>query len=90
VIISTISSRLTPFSMAFPRWEGKLVRPIERDQAGDRDQAAVALAQALTAPDLAEQNGVGDLRKSRRDVAPGRALSLLGHRPRSSLKASLI
>ena len=61
----------------FPKVERKLVRPIERDQAGDRDQAAVALAQAERR-ETSPTHKVLISRKSRRDVAPGgaRCLSL--------------
>lgn len=61
----------------FPKVEGKLVRPIERDQAGDRDQAAVALAQALAAPDLADRT-VSVISASRGAMSPqgARCLSL--------------
>ena len=47
----------------------QLVRAVERDEAGDRHEAAVAWRERRVLPDIAEQHFVGDLSQMRREVA---------------------
>src|SRR5829696_1732470 len=47
----------------------QLLLPAERDQGRDHDQAAVALRQARTLPDIAEQHLLGIVDQPRDDVA---------------------
>src|SRR4051794_25203736 len=47
----------------------ELVDPVERNEARDGHQAAVARRQGRALPDVPEQNLVGDLGQVRRDVA---------------------
>src|ERR1700733_2008993 len=53
--------------------ELELVAPIESDQTGDGDEAAVVGAQSGAPPNVIEQDSVADLREVWRDVAPGSA-----------------
>src|ERR1017187_1489672 len=48
--------------------KGQLVRPVERDEACDGNQAPVARRQARPLPYLAEQHLVGNIRERGRDV----------------------
>src|ERR1700722_6307055 len=54
-----------------PEVELELVAPIESDQTGDGDEAAVAGAQSGAPPNVIEQDSVADLCEARGDVAPG-------------------
>src|SRR5271167_1711338 len=47
----------------------QFIGPVERNQAGNRDQASVALGEARPLPDLAEQHPVAEICERRSDVA---------------------
>ena len=51
--------------------ELELVAPVESDQTGDGDEAAVRRAEPRPPPYVVEQDIVADLCKARRDVAQG-------------------
>jgi len=71
---STSSSRVTPFSIARPRWKAELLGAVLGDERGDGDEAAIALGQLAALPDVAEEDlGVelGELR--------GEGERVLGH-----------
>src|SRR5271165_6220343 len=59
----------------------QFIGPVERNQAGNRDQAAVALGEAWPLPDLAEQYPVAEIGERRRDVAVSllRGAPFVGH-----------